>query len=62
MANDVNKTFSSLAGLFLMAGIAAAMQIGIGGLLFALFACYVMLVAANGISRGEKKVSKKWQR
>lgn len=55
MANDVNKTFVSLAGFLLLGGIVAAIQSGIGPLLAALFGCYVMLVATNAISKGEKR-------
>ena len=55
MANDVNKTFVSLAGLFLVGGIVAALQNGIVSFFLALLGCYIMLVATNAISRGEKR-------
>lgn len=55
MANDVNKTFASLAGFVLLGGVVGALQAGIGSLLLALFACYIMLVATNAIRRGENK-------
>jgi hypothetical protein len=59
MAADVNKTFVTLSGFLLLGGIAAALQSGLSSLLFALFACYMMLVATNAISRGENHRTKR---
>jgi hypothetical protein len=58
MASDVNKTFGSLAWIFILGGVAATFQSGLVPLLGALFICYVMLVATNAINRGEKQVRK----
>lgn len=55
MANDINKTFSSLACIVLFGGLAASTQVGLSAFLIALFMCYVMLSSANAISRGEKR-------
>lgn len=55
MANDVNKTFAGLAGFVLIGGFIAAINGGIVPIIGALFACYIMLVATNAISRGEKR-------
>ena len=59
MANDVNKTFASLSGILLLSGFIAATQVGFGAVLATLFACYIMLVATNAISRGENRKRKK---
>jgi hypothetical protein len=59
MAADINKTFATLAGFLLLGAVAAATQFGLSSLLFALFACYMMLVATNAISRGENHRTKR---
>lgn len=55
MANDVNKTFAGIAGFVLIGGFIAAVNGGGVMIISALFACYMMLVATNSISRGEKR-------
>lgn len=58
MATDINKTFVSLSGVILLAGVVALTQIGIHGLLLAFLMCYTMLIATNAIRRGENKAKR----
>lgn len=54
MSADANKTFASIGGLLLIGGILTTAVTGKPtALIPVLFAVYMLLVATNGIRRGE---------
>lgn len=54
MATDPNKNFAGFAAIFLIGGVLAMIQTNrILPFLGVCFAIYMMLVATNGIRRGE---------
>jgi uncharacterized membrane protein YozB (DUF420 family) len=59
MSTDINKTFVSLSGIILLAGLVAITQIGAVGILLAFLMCYTMLIATNAIKRGENKAKRR---